>query len=149
MKGILRMPRAFSNVRENILASRRDDMTEDRLKTWKDIESAIQEHSLVDEDFREELIADPKATLEKYLETPLPVDLQVAVHINDISNLHITIPAKLSKTELDSLELSEEQLEMVAGGEGAITTAIYATTVAISVALSYTANDQTRHRFGW
>ncbi len=67
-----------------------------------------------DETFKQELINNPKATLEKFLGKTIETDKEIV--FIDQSNpecLYIPIPAK---PQLDDMELSEDQLELVAGG---------------------------------
>lgn len=70
-----------------------------------------------DASFAKDLIASPVQTLEKYAGSKftLPAGKElVVVDQTDTSKLYLNIPAKPS---IDDLELTDEQLEMVAGGE--------------------------------
>jgi len=70
-----------------------------------------------DADFKKELMANPIAALEKFTgnEINLPKGKRVVVRDQsaDANVIYINIPAE---PNLDELELSDEQLELVAGG---------------------------------
>ncbi len=70
-----------------------------------------------DDNFKNQLIADPITTLEKFTgnQINLPEGKKIVVQdqSKDPNVVYINIPAE---PELDELELSEEQLELVAGG---------------------------------
>jgi hypothetical protein len=93
--------------------------------TRRDIEAKIVALAWQDDDFRRKFVADPKGQFEERLGTNLPASLKMTVHEEGENSLHFVIPAK-PKT---SAELSDEDLEKVAGGTDVILT------VAASVAL--------------
>ena len=66
------------------------------------------------ETFRHELLNDPKAALEKEFNVKIPENLQVEVHVENANTLHIILPAE------DALELTDDQLDQVAGGQAAM-----------------------------
>ncbi len=70
-----------------------------------------------DEQFKIELIANPVETMEKFtgnkINLPKGQKLVVQDQTNE-STVYFNIPRKV---ELDTLELTDEQLEMVSGGE--------------------------------
>lgn len=69
-----------------------------------------------DETFKNELISNPIDTIEKFIGKPinLPKGQElVIVDQEDKQNVYLNIPAK---PNLDNIELTDEQLEMVAGG---------------------------------
>ncbi|RYC66995.1 class IIb bacteriocin, lactobin A/cerein 7B family [Spirosoma sordidisoli] len=69
-----------------------------------------------DEQFKSELIDNPAETMEKLTgnKISLPAGQKlVVVDQSDESTVYFNIPKKVN---VDSLELTEEQLEMVAGG---------------------------------
>ncbi len=69
-----------------------------------------------DETFKNQLINEPKVTAEKLLGKRLNLRDDVELVVNDQtapSKFYLNIPAK---PDLDSIELTEEELEMVAGG---------------------------------
>jgi hypothetical protein len=88
-----------------------------------DLEAKIVEHSWEDERFRKEFLTDPAATFVKYLEVPKESLPKIVVHEEAPGSWHIVLPPKPA----DANELSEEDLEKVAGG----TTPIVSTVVTI------------------
>lgn len=82
---------------------------------------AIVKKAWEDPIFKSNLIAGPVATLESFLGRPihLPEGKNIAfVDQTDSSTIFINIPPQLN---MDDVELSEEQLDIVAGGDGDIT----------------------------
>jgi hypothetical protein len=81
--------------------------------TRRDLEAKIVALAWKDDDFRTKFLSDPKAQFEEKLGTKLPAALVITAHGEDENHLHFVIPAK-PRENLD--ELSEEDLEKVAGG---------------------------------
>ncbi|QVY64636.1 NHLP leader peptide family RiPP precursor [Polaribacter sp. Q13] len=84
-------------------------------KSQKLLQSIIQK-AWEDEAFKQELIANPVKVIEELTgeKINLPEDKTLVVKDQtDDSVIYINIPAKLN---LDDVELTEEQLEAVAGG---------------------------------
>ena len=79
----------------------------------KDMEAKVIARAWADEDFRKELIADPKGTAEKVFGQKMPESLTIQVHVEDLSNVHLVLPMK---PEQSGVELSLDELEQVAGG---------------------------------
>lgn len=73
-----------------------------------EVDQAIREQLSRDPQFRQRLLRDPKGTLSSVFGIDVPDDMDVHVHEETPSDIHITIPG--------SPELSEHELEMVAGG---------------------------------
>ena len=71
-----------------------------------------------DESFKQELLANPAAAIEKLSGKPLDLKGKrvVAVDQTDASTIFINIPANV-----EDMELSEAELETVAGGEKGLT----------------------------
>jgi hypothetical protein len=88
--------------------------------TRRDIEAKIVALAWQDDEFRRKFVADPKGQFEERLGTRLPASLKMTVHEEDETSLHFVIPLK-PRANLD--ELSDEDLETVAGGLDIITTA--------------------------
>src|SRR5262245_15111257 len=84
--------------------------------TRKDVEAKIVALAWKDDDFRRKFLADPKGQFEEKLGTNLPPSLKMTAHAEDENSLHFVIPMK-PKQNLD--ELSDEELEKIAGGTAA------------------------------
>jgi hypothetical protein len=72
------------------------------------VDQAIREQLASDPEFRQRLLSDPKGTLSSVFGLEIPDEMEVYIHEETPSEIHITIPG--------SAELSEHDLEMVAGG---------------------------------
>lgn len=85
--------------------------------TAQEAVKAIVSKCWEDVTFRQELVSSPVETLEKYsghkLNIPAGKEL-IVVDQTDASKLYLNIHAK---PNIDDLELTDEQLELVAGGE--------------------------------
>jgi hypothetical protein len=77
-----------------------------------DLETKIIKHCWEDEEFRKEFTANPAATFVKYLKVPAASVPKIFVHQEGPGSWHIVLPAKPANAG----ELSEEELEKVAGG---------------------------------
>jgi hypothetical protein len=77
-----------------------------------DIEAKIIKRCWEDEAFHKEFATDPVGTAVKYLEVPAASLPNIVVHEEPAGSWHIVLPAKPSNVG----ELSEEDLEKVAGG---------------------------------
>src|ERR1700749_3689600 len=94
----------------------------------RDLEVALIEKCWKDPDFKKQVLADPKGMLERHLGKTLPVALKVFVHEESAETLHFSLPP--SPTNM--AELSDEDLEKVAGG----TEIVLALSVGMSVVVS-------------
>jgi len=81
-----------------------------------EIERRLIERSLQDESFHQELLADPKAALEQELGIRLPEDVQVRAVEETADTIYLVLPSASPSGE--GGELSDRQLEAVAGGWG-------------------------------
>ena len=89
-----------------------------------------------DSEFLNELIASPQEAIEKATGNPISLPEGVTLRVNDqtdANTYYINIPPK---PDYSNMELSDEQLEQVAGGELAVTAVIGVTLGA--AALGYT-----------
>jgi hypothetical protein len=92
--------------------------------TRHDLEAKIVKRSWEDEGFRSEFIADPAGAFVKYINVPRTSLPRITVHPEEPGSWHIVLPVKPANAG----ELSEEDLEKVAGG--------VTPTVIVSVAVS-------------
>ena len=83
----------------------------------QEMEALIVQRAWKDDAFRDEFIADPKATIEKYSGQKLPAEFKIVALAEDDKTIHFVIPPKPANTD----ELSDEDLEKVAGGVDLIT----------------------------
>lgn len=75
----------------------------------------VLDKALVDASFKKMLMADPKGTLTKELpDFYIPGDFKVYFHENTEDTMHLVVPALANESE----ELSEAELDSVAGGGG-------------------------------
>jgi hypothetical protein len=101
--------------------------------TRRDLEAKIVARAWSDDDFKAKFLADPKAMFEEHLGTKLPETLVMKAHEETADAIHFVIPAK-PRIDLD--ELSDEDLEKVAGGVDVITTLGVAIVTAVVATIS-------------
>jgi hypothetical protein len=80
--------------------------------TRHDLEAKIVKRCWQDEGFRKEFTADPTAIAVKYLQAPATSLPKIVVHEETPGSWHLVLPAKPVIAD----ELSEADLERVAGG---------------------------------
>jgi hypothetical protein len=80
--------------------------------TKRDLEVALIEKCWKDPEFKKQVLADPKGMLERHIGKKLPGDLKIFVHEENAEALHFSLPP----TPTNATELSDEDLEKVAGG---------------------------------
>jgi len=83
--------------------------------TRADFEAQLVAKAWQDENFKRELISNPKAVFERELGQKAPEGIEVTVVEETPTHMYMVLPVKPSAVE-DSEELSEEALEAVAGG---------------------------------
>ena len=81
-----------------------------------EIERRLIERSLEEEAFRRRLLDDPKATVEEELATRLPEGVQVRALEETADTIYLVLPS--APPLGGGVELSEQELEAVAGGRG-------------------------------
>src|SRR5215469_8639782 len=90
--------------------------------TRRDLETRLIEKAWRDPVFRKDIVKDPKGMLEKHTGQKLPGQLRIYVHEEDANTLHFSIPSPPSNLN----ELSDEDLERVAGGTDLVGTLVFA-----------------------
>ena len=77
----------------------------------------IVQRSMEDEEFRQRLLDDPRGTMEQELGSALPEGLEVRVVEESADTIYLVLPGASAPGD-QGVELSEEDLESVAGGVG-------------------------------
>jgi hypothetical protein len=80
--------------------------------TRRQLETALIEKCWKDPAFRREIVTDPRGTVQKYTGQKCPEGVSIYVHEEDGNTIHLSIPPAPSNLT----ELSDEDLERVAGG---------------------------------
>ena len=83
-----------------------------------EVERKLINKSLQDGDFRQKLLDDPKGTLEQELGTRLPDEVEVRVVEESADAIYLVLPSSASPLGGQGGELSDRELEAVAGGDG-------------------------------
>jgi hypothetical protein len=79
------------------------------------MERRLIERGLEDESFRQRLLEEPRAALEEELGARLPAEVQIQVVEETQDTIYLVLPSASPIGE--GGELSDQQLEAVAGGE--------------------------------
>jgi|SRR5579884_195689 len=109
-----------------------------------EFETLIIERAWKHPEFRQEFVADPKGTIEKYGGKKLPENLRIVVHEEDAHTMHLTIP----QPPPNVTELSDEDLERVAGGTD-VASLVISIAVSVSLSVGGTAAVSVTQRQGW
>ena len=75
--------------------------------TRSEVEAVIAERIAADPAFRDTLLADPRAVLSEVVGFDIPDTVQIDLHEESLTQIHLTIPS--------SEALSDADLELVAG----------------------------------
>jgi hypothetical protein len=78
-------------------------------------ERRLINRSMEDEDFRQRLLADPKAAVEQELGRQLPESIEVRAVEESADTIYLVLPSASAAGE--GGELSDQELEAVAGGD--------------------------------
>jgi len=100
-------------------------MTE-RTTTVDELQAQLVAKAWDDNDFKSALISDPKATIGCELGVELPRDLEIQVVEERSNKVYLVLPVRPEAVSDD--ELSEEELEVVAGGVYTLTRGQYTPT---------------------
>ena len=79
------------------------------------MEQRIVRRSLEDDAFKQGLLEDPRAAIERELNTQLPAGVEIRAVEETQDTFYLVLPGRTA----DAGELSDRELESVAGGEGA------------------------------
>ena len=102
-----------------------------------DLETALIEKCWKDPEFKKEVVKDPKGMLERHIGQKLPANLKVFIHEEDANNLHFSLPPAPSNVT----ELSDDELEKVAGGTEVFISATAVVTLSVLVTAPVTVDQ--------
>ena len=94
----------------------------------RDLETKLIEKCWKDPEFKKRVVSDPKGMLEQHTGQKLPAGLTIVVHEEDANTVHFTLP--LPPTNLS--ELSDAELEKVAGGTDLVFLTVATAAIAVS-----------------
>jgi hypothetical protein len=80
-----------------------------------EVDRRLVHRSMEDDSFRQMLLADPKGTIEQELGSRLPEGVEVRVVQESAQTIYLVLPVR--SADLQTGELSDEELEEVAGGD--------------------------------
>ncbi|MGF1470883.1 MAG: NHLP leader peptide family RiPP precursor [Rubrobacteraceae bacterium] len=90
-------------------------MTEASGNSPQELRQRLIQRSMEDEQLRQRLLADPKATIEQEIGASLPEEIAIRAVEETPDTVYLVLPPKLQSSPEGS-ELSEQELESVAGG---------------------------------
>lgn len=102
------------------------------LQVFQDIIERVWE----DPAYKREFISNPQATIESFIGTKLTLPEGVRIVVRDQSDescTYLNITHKHSQEELMEMELTDEQLETIAGGEGPFIVSYIVGTISIAL----------------
>jgi hypothetical protein len=79
-----------------------------------EVERTLVQRSLEDEDFRQRLLADPKAAVEQEFGSRLPEGVEVRAVEESADTIYLVLPSASPLGQGE--EISDQELEAVAGG---------------------------------
>ena len=88
-------------------------MTEESPKTRAELEAQLIAKAWKDPAYQDELMHDTRGTIEREFHVTLPADLHIQVLAEEANTLYVVVPQPPEKMG----ELSDRDLEAVAGGE--------------------------------
>ena len=120
-------------------------MSDVRPLSRQEMETLIVQRAWKDEAFRAEFLADAKGTIEKYAGQKLPADVNVVALAEDDKTIHFVIPPKPANAD----QLSDEDLEKVAGGVDAVIISLIVVATVVGVGLGGSFAAESTKRQGW
>ena len=82
----------------------------------KDLEALLISKAMADEAFKSELISNPKAVIAREIGQEWPEGVEIEVLESTPKKLYLVLPLKVESEEIPTDELSDKELEAVAGG---------------------------------
>ena len=76
--------------------------------TRSEVEAIIAERIAADPGFREALLANPQAVLSEVIGLDIPDDVQIVLHEESLTQIHLVMPAAEA--------LTDDDLELITGG---------------------------------
>ena len=119
-------------------------MIETQTPSRRDVETALIEKCWKDSEFKKQVVSDPKGMLERHTGQKLPAQVKIFIHEEDANTLHFSIPPAPSNLT----ELSDDELERVAGGTDLFVTAFAIATGVVSAGSVATTVTVTLHAAG-
>ena len=108
--------------------------------TRDQISAVIAEKAWKDESFHKAVLANPNKVFEEHTGQPLPQGMTIKVIEDTPNTVHFVIPARPASTS----ELSDAELESVAGGTSPVMSLIWSAAGATLVSLFVTQQDVTK-----
>ncbi len=78
------------------------------MQTAEELNTYLMQKAAEDEDFRAQLVSDPKGVLNDQFGITVPDNIQIKVHESDLQTIHLALPP--------TPVLNEEQLEAISAG---------------------------------
>jgi Nitrile hydratase, alpha chain len=102
--------------------------------TRRDLETALIEKCWKDPGFKKQIVSDPKGMLERHTGQRMPPEVKIFIHEEDANTLHFSIPP----SPANLTELSDEELERVAGGTDIVASLLAGATFIAGLTISGT-----------